>query len=341
MRLNDLDAAGIADPSLRAAYRACRRLNSRHGKTFYLATRLLPPAKRPYVHALYGFARYADDIVDDLDPGLAPPERARRFNSWSRQVAADLQQGHSNDPICCALIDTLRRWQISPDYVVEFLASMRMDLTVTGYQTEADLLGYMRGSAAVIGLQLLPILGRADDDVDVDALESSAADLGVAFQLTNFLRDIAEDLRRGRVYLPEDSLRRFGVDRDRLADGTVDPEIRALLVHHIERNREIYRRAARGVDLVDATSRPCLRTAITLYSAILDAIEDADYDVFSARRSVGRSRRVVVGFGGLLNSWTVRAGRSRRRPHWPLNHTHHDSVASTSENPKSTSSTGA
>jgi 15-cis-phytoene synthase len=341
MRLGDLGAAGITDPSLRAAYQACRRLNARHGKTFYLATRLLPPQKRPYVHALYGFARYADDIVDDLDPRLAPAERARRFNTWSGQVVLDLQRGESSDPVCRALIDTLQRWQISLDYVVEFLASMRMDLTVNGYQTEADLLGYMRGSAAVIGLQLLPILGRADDNVDRSALESTAADLGVAFQLTNFLRDIAEDLRRGRVYLPEESLRRFGVDRDRLARGVVDTEIRALLGHHIEGTRAIYRRAVLGVDLVDATSRPCLRTAITLYSAILEAIEDADYDVFSARRSVSRSRRVAIGVGGLVDSWAVRARRSGHWPRRPVNQTHHDSVASTRENPKSTSSTGA
>ena len=220
MSRRELSAAGITDPRLRADYTACRRLNAEHGRTYYLATLLLPPAKRPYVHALYGFARYADEIVDRLDPTWPAPDRAAEFERWSAQMRRDLEQGSSADPIGRAVIDTIRRWDLPLGYFVEFLDSMRMDLVIGEYETYADLLGYMRGSAAVIGLQMLPLLGRADE-VDVTELADRASELGVAFQLTNFLRDIGEDGQRGRVYLPQESLRRFGLQRADLVRAVV------------------------------------------------------------------------------------------------------------------------
>src|SRR3954452_22957656 len=175
---------------------------------------------------------------------------------------------------------------------------MRIDLSVAAYHTYDDLARYMWGSAAVIGLEMLPVLGRAGDEVRWDVLEQHAIDLGLAFQLTNFLRDVAEDLRRGRVYLPQESLDRFGVDRDRLARGRVDEPIRNLVAWEIERARGLYQRAAPGIELVHPSSRPCLRTAATLYAEILGEIERADYDVFSDRVSVGPVRRAAVGLGG-------------------------------------------
>ena len=303
---SELDAAGITDPALRSGYEKCRRLNARHGRTYYLATLLLPPARRPYVHALYGFARYADDLVDDPDPALGPEQRDERFGRWSEQVLAELEWGASSDPIVRALLDTLTRWQIPIAYLAEFLEAMRMDLTVETYETYDDLARYMWGSAAVIGLQMLPILGRADESVRWDVLEPHAIDLGTAFQLTNFLRDVGEDLRRGRIYLPQESLRQFGVDRPRLARGVADEPIRNLLAHEIARAHELYERARPGIELVAPASRDCLRTAFTLYSAILDEIERADYDVFTHRASVPVRRRAAVGAAGLVRAWSSR-----------------------------------
>ena len=158
----------------------------------------------------------------------------------------------------------------------------------------------------------------------------TAIDLGYAFQLTNFLRDVAEDLRRGRVYLPQESLDQFGVDRDRLRRGRVDEPIRNLLAWEIERARGLYRRAEIGIDLVHPSSRDCLRTALTLYEGILDEIERNDYDVFSHRVSVGLVRRGSVAVSGLTNA--VRARRAAPTV---------ASVTSTSANPNSRSSTGA
>jgi len=150
--VNELNAAKIYDPQLRASYEECKRLNSLHGKTYYLATLLLPAAKRPFVHALYGFARYADEIVDDLASTLSPGQKAEVLNKWSSEVLAGLKTGTTSDAVGKALIDTVQRFAIPHQHFVDFLHSMEMDLTVTEYKTYADLYEYVYGSAAVIGL---------------------------------------------------------------------------------------------------------------------------------------------------------------------------------------------
>ena len=304
----ELDAAGISGAALRAGYARCRQLNAEHGKTYFLATMLLPPAKRPFVHALYGLARHVDDIVDDLSAGATAEQRAARLDEWTADFLADLDWGETSDPVSRAVLDTVQRWQIPRSYFADFFESMRMDLTVASYETYADLEKYMWGSAAVIGLEMLPVLGRADETTRWDVLEAHAIDLGIAFQLTNFIRDIAEDLRRGRVYLPQESLDLFGVDRDRLARGRVDESIRNLLAWEIERTRRLYVKAAPGIALVHPSSRDCLQTAFTLYREILTEIERADYDVFSRRVHVGLTRRASVGLAGLRGAWTARRG---------------------------------
>ena len=195
--MDELAAAGITDPDLRASYAECKRLNALHGKTYFLATLLLPKAKRPFVHALYGFARYADEIVDDLASELSIEEKAQALSTWGNGVLADLKKGTSNDHVGRALIDTVKRFDIPHEHFEAFLHSMTMDLTVQEYETYEDLLEYVYGSAAVIGLEMVPILGPLHND----AFEA-AKKLGIAFQLANFIRDVDEDLDRGRVYLP-------------------------------------------------------------------------------------------------------------------------------------------
>ena len=208
---SELDAAGIEDPDLRSAYRRCRQINAAHGRTFFLATRLLAPEQRPPVHALYGFARYADDILDDLNPSLDTAMRAARLQELSDKFFA--RGEHSTDPVLAAVGHTARRYGISDELFDDFLVSMRMDLTITDYPDRAALNLYMKGSAEAIGLQLLPILGTVGP---TDQAAPYAAALGRAFQLTNFLRDIDEDLTRQRVYLPADELAAYDVDRDLL-----------------------------------------------------------------------------------------------------------------------------
>ena len=210
----ELDAAGIVDPRLRDDYAVSRELAARHGRTYFLGTRFLPPERRPAIHALYGFARTADDIVDDhthLHTTAAKQERLQRY-------AAELRSGEPTEPTIRAVLHTAHRYDLDPALFEAFLESMRMDLTVTEYATWDDLQRYVYGSAAVIGLMVLPILGTV---VPRERAAPFAANLGVAFQLTNFLRDVGEDARLGRVYLPMESLGWFGVDRDRLGTGVV------------------------------------------------------------------------------------------------------------------------
>ena len=298
---HELDSAGIDDPLLRASYLRCRELNAAHGRTYFLATLLLPPAKRPAVHALYGFARHADEIVDDVDRDATAEQRAHELATWGEAFLADLDRGESDDPVCRAVVDTARRWHIPTGHFEAFLTSMAMDLTVCRYATYADLETYMYGSAVVIGLQMVPVLEPLNDSA-----YAYAADLGTAFQLTNFIRDVGEDLRRGRVYLPEEDLEHFGVTPEDLAAGVVDGRVRRLLAFEIARTREIYRAAVPGIRLLHPTSRDCIRTAVRLYGGILDAVEAADHDVLGRRVSVGIGRRLAVAGPGLVRAWAAR-----------------------------------
>jgi 15-cis-phytoene synthase len=301
MSRRELDAAGIEGHALRVSYEACRRRNAAHGRTYYLATLLLPAAKRAAVHALYAFARHADDLVDTVDPMATVESRDRALSRWAEAFRA----GDTNDPLLPAVHDTIARYQIPRQLFADFLDAMRMDLTTSSYQTWGDLQGYVHGSAAVIGEQLLPVLGTMPGMREV--ARPYARDLGVAFQLANFIRDVGEDLRRGRVYLPVDDLAAFGVNRSDLAAGIVDGRIRRLLAFEISRARELFRSADPGIRLLDPASRDCVRTAFTLYGGILDAVEQADYRVLDRRVAVGPARRARVALPGL-----VRAMRARR-----------------------------
>jgi phytoene synthase len=293
--MSELKAAQLA-----AAYRYCRRLNSQHGRTFFMATTMLPPAQRPHVHALYGFARYADDLVDRPKSGRSPVER---LSDLRTDVERALAGGGAGHPVVRALVDTVRRFDIDHRYVNDFLDSMASDLSVTRYPTFADLDRYMWGSASVIGLQLLPILGVVGDPAEA---EPYASQLGVAFQLTNFIRDIGEDYRRGRIYLPQESLAEHGVTAQMFAENNATPEVKALVAAEIERARSFYRRAEPGIELLSVTARDCVRTAFVLYRDILVEIERMDCDVLTKRATVPVRRRIRIGVRGYL-----RAARAR------------------------------
>ena len=305
MSRRELAAAGITDPQLAASYEACRRLHARHGRTYYLATLLLPPAKRPYVHALYGFARHADEIVDDLASPLSTAAKTEELSRWGDAFLVDAAKGASQDPICRAVVDTVVRWGIPVEHFEVFLSSMAMDLTVTEYATYDDLARYVHGSAAVIGLQMVPILGAADPEA-----YAAAGQLGAAFQLANFVRDVGEDLDRGRLYLPLDELARFGLTREDLERRVVDDRVRDLLRFQIARVRRLEASARPGIDLLDPTSRPCVDAARELYCGITDRVEAMDYQIFDDRATVPRRRRLQVA----VPAW-VRAMRARYPAH--------------------------
>ena len=287
--MDELTAAGITDPDLRASYAECKRLNALHGKTYFLATLLLPKAKRPFVHALYGFARYADEIVDDLASELSVEEKAEALSTWGDGVLADLKKGTSDDHVGRALIDTVKRFDIPHEHFEAFLNSMTMDLTVQEYESYEDLLEYVYGSAAVIGLEMVPILGPLHDDA-----YEAAKKLGIAFQLANFIRDVDEDLDRGRVYLPIKELAQFGVTREMLEERVLTPEIIEALKFQIARVRQLQNEAAPGIAMLEPTSRPCIEAASVLYCGIVDEVEKIGYDIFNQRAKTSTARRIRV-----------------------------------------------
>ena len=274
---------------LQESYDECKRLNALHGKTYYLATLLLPKKKRPPVHALYGFARFADEIVDDLASTLSDQEKADALRTWGQSVLKDLRLGRSDDLIGRALVDTVNRYSIPLEYFEAFMKSMEMDLTVTRYKTYDDLMTYVYGSAVVIGLEMLPILGYSDPR----AIEA-ATTLGTAFQLANFIRDIDEDLDRGRIYLPLDDLAKFGVTEQMLLARKLTPEIVEAIKFQIQRVRDLQAVAEAGIQYLDPISRPCIRAASELYCGIVDEIEANGYDVFTTRATTSKWRRLRV-----------------------------------------------
>jgi 15-cis-phytoene synthase len=276
---------------LAESYERCRLLRRAHGRTYYLATRLLPAWKRRHVHALYGFMRHTDDLVDTLDR-----DRAARLRAWTARVDAALRGDTGGDPVLPALVHTVAVFQLDPADIAAFLRSMALDLAVTAYDTYDDLLNYMEGSAAAVGTLMLPILGATDP---VRAREP-ARQLGLAFQLTNFIRDIREDAHLGRVYLPRKDLAEFGVDPEELRAGRMTEAVRALVAFEVARAREHYARAAPGIPMLAPSARPCIRAAIHLYGGILDEVVNANYDVFARRATVPNRRRLAIAARCLL-----------------------------------------
>ena len=299
--MDELTAAGIIDPAVRKSYAECKKLNAQHGKTYFLATLLLPPAKRPFVHALYGFARYADEIVDDLNSTLSDEEKAKALKSWGDGVLADIKTGKSHDHIGAALVDTVKRFDIPLSCFEAFLKSMTMDLTITEYHTYEDLLEYVYGSAAVIGLQMVPILGALNPDAYV-----AAEKLGIAFQLANFIRDVGEDLERGRVYLPITELQASGVTREMLEERVVTPEIKSALQFQISRVRDLQRQANPGIALLAPESRACIEAASELYCGIVDEVEKINYEIFDKRAKTSTWRRVKVALPAFIRARKAR-----------------------------------
>jgi 15-cis-phytoene synthase len=285
-------------------YRRCAQLTREYGTTYFWGAVLLPKPQRKHVHAVYALCRLADDIVDispatvDMRPepvegpyrgastGSARMGVEERLTAFEEAFRTALVERRSDDPTMAAIVHTVIACGIEPECFERFFGAMRMDLTVTSYRTWRDLCDYMEGSAAVIGEMMLPVLEPTSPEAT-----APARSLGLAFQLTNFLRDVGEDLDRGRVYMPQEDLERFGVD---ITLRRATPEWKAFLAYEIERNRALYTFADTGIALLPPRSARCVGTARVLYSRILDRIEAADYDVFSTRARVPTWRKAAT-----------------------------------------------
>lgn len=277
---------------LEAGYRRCAQLTRAYGTTYYWGAMLLPRRQRRDVYAVYALCRLADDIVDEpgrVDRALpsagGPAERLASFRDWFFDALA---RGEASEPVMAAVVDSVRRRGTDPECFERFFDAMALDLTRTSWASWPELRdGYMEGSAAVVGEMMLPVLEPYSPDA-----KGPARALGLAFQLTNFLRDVGEDLDRGRVYLPAEDLARHGADPWLRR---VTPAWRTFMAEQIARNRALYADAAAGLPLLPPASRRCVATALVLYSRILDRIESADYDVFGERiRVPGREKLAVA-----------------------------------------------
>jgi len=273
--------------SLAEAYELCRKVQKAHSRTYYFSTRLFPAEVRPHVQALYAFMRYADEIVDTphdlpLDAQLAVLEE------FEAETLAAVSGEEVPNPILRAYADTVRRCGIDPETITAFMKSMKMDTSVFRYPTFSDLETYTYGSAAVVGLMMCRVVGVVDERAD-----RHAEALGVAMQLSNFLRDVGEDWRRGRVYLPMEDLARFGYTEEDLSSGIVDERFVALMRFEIDRARWLYEVADEGIKYIPRGRRFPVVVARELYAAILDRIEAQDYDVFSRRAQVSRPAKLV------------------------------------------------
>jgi 15-cis-phytoene synthase len=306
----------VASPAQAEAYARSRAINREHGRSYYLATRLLPKRKRPHVHALYGFTRWADDIVDAPD-GSTTEQRQARLEELGTAFLAGLAGSEVTDPLLPAVLHTIELYQLDLEDFDKFLRGMAMDLKVSSYATYDELLGYMEGSAAVVGTMMLPILGLVPG-ADSAVARESARQLGFAFQLTNFIRDVREDLERGRIYLPESDLESYGVSvRTLTADaraGRTSEPVKALIAYECRRALEHYAAAVAGLRLLEPRSRICIRAAYLLYGAILGEVARSGYDVMAGRVRVPRRRRAAIlmaaGSERLFDAWTKRWRRA-------------------------------
>lgn len=266
------------DNKLAAGFEKCREITRRYGTSFYFATQFFPKEARDGIYAIYAFARIPDEIVDDP----AKTDRKASINElrdWRRQWLEAMAAGRSDDEVMNAIVYAFKKYGIPIEYGEAFLKSMFQDEEKTSYRNYAELEDYMYGSAGVIGLMVTRVVGYS-----TEAAFPFAVKLGYAFQMTNFLRDIREDCDElGRIYMPEDELQQFGLDRREIFTHVTDERFTHFMQFQIERTRQLYREALPGIKLLNWRGRLAVRVSYVLYKAILNEIERANYNVYAGR----------------------------------------------------------
>lgn len=265
------------------SYRLCQQLARQAGTNFYYSFLVLPPAKRAAMYAIYAFMRRSDDIAD----GAANPAKALEgLRRWRADVQAAFDGQPDRDPTLPALADTVRRYRIEPRHFHELLDGTEMDQSTVRYATFAELYRYCYRVASCVGLVVLPVFGYTDPRA-----EQHGEACGIAFQLTNILRDVKEDAGLGRIYLPLEDLQRFGVSEDDIMQGRTTNQFVALMKFHADRAEQYYREAAPLVELIDRDSRKTLRVMIAIYHGLLDKIRAQNYSVLNGRVRLSSARK--------------------------------------------------
>lgn len=271
---------------LQQAYEACEVITQQHSRTFFMASGLLPKEKRRAARALYAFCRITDDIVDD--PQRSIEERRTALMKWQNTVMAD--RPPAEDLVCLAWADAQLKFNIPRGYAQQLIDGCARDISQVRYESFADLAAYSYGVASTVGLMAMHIVGYVDSDETLPY----AVRLGVALQLTNILRDVAEDWRNGRIYLPLDEMAEYGLSEADIARGEVTDRWRDFMKFQIERTRQLYDESIAGIAMLDRDGRFAIAAAAELYKAILDDIEAHDYDVFSRRAHVSSTGKLAL-----------------------------------------------
>jgi len=268
------------DHLLDQSYETCRRMHRRHDPTYYWATRRLPREIRPATHALYGYVRTADEIVDGPARPASAEARRAALDAWERELHDGLAQGRSPHPVVGALVDAGRRHRLPLGELRTYMRSMRIDCSPVRIESWEELEAYMDGSAGSVGRIMAPLLG-------VPARHQAGyGRLGQAFQLTNFIRDVREDTTLDRIYLPAEDRAAYGVGEPDLATGTASPELRALLAMEVRRARELFAEAEPAVAAAPGSVRTGIRFAVGVYLRVLDRVERIEFDVLGRGTTV-------------------------------------------------------
>ena len=258
----------------------CRRVVREHGKTFYFASQFLPPERRRAIHAAYAFCRIADDIVDRA-PATGLAVAARALDAWEAELDAPVH------PVAVAFAAARSAYEIPDEAARDLMAGVRMDLTPEPYTTWDDLELYCYRVAGTVGLISAPVLGCVDR-----ARLANAVDLGIAMQLTNILRDVGEDARMGRLYLPLEDLAAFGVDPEATLIGRPSGRFRELMQFEIARARAYYDSAREGIPSLAPAGQLTTLASAHLYGKILARIEENNYEVFRTRAVIPNGRKL-------------------------------------------------
>jgi len=286
---------------LRAAYSVCRHIARSAAKNFYYGFLVLPGHKRDAICAVYAFMRRADDISDD--PSLPLQQRRQKLEDWINGLRAVVEGSKTDDPVLLALADSQTRFNIPMELLEKLVQGTTMDVAQAGaklqYETFDQLYDYCYHVASVVGLICIRIFGYRDPRA-----EKLAERTGVAFQLTNILRDVKEDWSMGRLYLPQNDLRQCGIDVNVLSNGSAATAMRPLLALEAERAREYYRSADELLPLIDEDSQPALWTLVEIYRRLLERIAQRDYDVFSERVRLSTVEKVSVLMKGFVRRLT-------------------------------------
>ncbi|MEX0593925.1 MAG: squalene/phytoene synthase family protein [Balneolaceae bacterium] len=284
----------VEDERMQRAYEHCRQVTRTYAKTFYLATRFLPNEKQRGIFSIYAICRYLDDLVDESEDliekrQLRVSDVQERLDRFREDLLAHYTGTMDSEPVLTAFAQTLRHWQIPVRLPLELMEGVRMDLTIDRYETFQELYQYAYRVASTVGLMTSEVFGYTQEE----ALEY-AEDLGIAMQLTNILRDVGEDLRRNRIYLPADELELFGIREDQLFDAQTDSNFEQFMRFQITRARRYYSQADLGIPMLSADSRMPVWLARENYSSILRKIEENRYQVFNQRAYLNTVEKVRI-----------------------------------------------